>query len=412
MSTKNSIYDAVVIGGGAAGLLAAGEAAARGLNILLLEKKDRLGLKLRITGKGRCNVTNDCGITEVLENIPTGGRFLYSALNAFGPADAIAFFNGLGVPLKTERGGRVFPASDKAVDIVEALIKNARSHGVTIKKSEAKAIEANNGQVYGVVTSEDTVRAKAVILATGGLSYPLTGSTGDGYKLASELGHTVVTPKPSLVPLCTQPELCSRMQGLALKNVQLTVSDGSKKPVFNEFGEMLFTHFGVSGPIVLSASAHVRDFENKHYTLSIDLKPALDEKKLDARLLRDFEKYSNRDFQNALSDLAHKTMIPILVELSGISPEKKVNSITRDERKSLLNLFKNFRLEVDGPRPVDEAIITSGGIALGEINPKTMESKIVDGLYFAGEIMDLDAYTGGFNLQIAWSTAYTAAHHL
>ena len=256
------------------------------------------------------------------------------------------------------------------------------------------------------------MRAKAVILATGGLSYPLTGSTGDGYKLASELGHTVVTPKPSLVPLCTQPELCSRMQGLALKNVQLTVSDGSKKPVFNEFGEMLFTHFGVSGPIVLSASAHMRDFENKHYTLSIDLKPALDEKKLDARLLRDFEKYSNRDFQNALSDLAHKTMIPILVELSGISPEKKVNSITRDERKSLLNLFKNFRLEVDGPRPVDEAIITSGGIALGEINPKTMESKIVDGLYFAGEIMDLDAYTGGFNLQIAWSTAYTAAHHL
>ncbi len=293
---KTRNFDAVVIGGGAAGLLAAGEAARRGLRILLLEKNDRLALKLRITGKGRCNVTNECGIKEVLENIPAGGRFLYGALSAFGPADAMRLFEGLGVPLKTERGGRVFPASDRAPDIAEALIRNARQNGVTIQKGSAKAIEVLEGRVSGVAAGGDVLPCRAAVLATGGASYPLTGSTGDGYALASALGHTVIPPKPSLVPLEAEPELCAGMQGLSLKNVRLTVRDGGKKPVFSDFGEMLFTHFGVSGPLVLSASAHMRDFDTRKYTLSIDLKPALDEAKLDARLLRDFEKYANRDF--------------------------------------------------------------------------------------------------------------------
>ena len=416
-STKNSTYnaapyDVVVIGGGASGLLTAGEAAKRGLNTVLLEKNSRLGVKLRITGKGRCNLTNDCAVTEILENIPTGGRFLYSALNAFTPKDAMAYFENLGVPLKTERGGRVFPVSNRAPDIAEALIKNARLSGVKIKKGAATTIATKDGRVAGVVTSEGFIPCRAVVLCTGGVSYPLTGSTGDGYAISSSLGHTIIPPKPSLVPLCTQPEICSRMQGLALKNVRLTVSDGGKKPIFSDFGEMLFTHFGVSGPIVLSASAHMRAFESKKYTISIDLKTALDAQKLDARILRDFDKYSNRDFQNALGDLAPKTMIPVLVELSGIAPEEKVHSITRDERKRLVNLLKDFKLEIDGPSPIAEAIITSGGVATSEINPKTMASKIVGGLYFAGEIMDLDAYTGGFNLQIAWSTAYAAASHI
>ncbi len=411
-STKNSTYDAVVIGGGAAGLLAAGEAARRGFNVLLLEKNERLGIKLRITGKGRCNLTNDCSALEVMANIPNGGRFLYGALNEFSPKDAMAFFERLGVPLKTERGGRVFPLSDRAADVAEALIKNARVNGVTIQKDTAKSIETTDGSVTGVTTSGGVIPCRAAVLCTGGVSYPRTGSTGDGYKMASVVGHTIIPPKPSLVPLCAEPDTCALMQGLALKKVNLTVYDGGKKPVFSDFGEMLFTHFGVSGPLVLSASAHMRAFDRKKYTLSIDLKPALDEKKLDARLLRDFEKYLNRDFQNALGDLAHKTMIPVLVARSGIRPDTKVHSITRDERKKLLNLFKNFCLDVDGPRPIDEAIITSGGVATGEVNPKTMESKLVKGLYFAGELLDLDAYTGGFNLQIAWATANAAAKHI
>lgn len=412
------MFDVIVIGGGAAGMLAAAVAADRGYRVLLVEKNERLGMKLRITGKGRCNVTNDCSVREVLDNIPTGGRFLNSAVSGFSPKDAMGFFEKIGVPLKTERGNRVFPVSDNAADIVAALSRHAEKTGVVIKKGTAKAILAKNGCISTVVlSSEERIECKTAVLCTGGVSYPLTGSTGDGYKIASQLGHKIIPPKASLVPLSASPEICSRMQGLALKNVRLTIRDvtatgGSKKPVYEDFGEMLFTHFGVSGPLVLSASSHMRDFKNKKYELSIDLKPALDEKKLDARILRDFEKYANRDFSNALGDLASKLMIPVLVDLSGIPPETKVNSITRQQRSSLLNLFKNFRLEVIEPRPIDEAIITSGGVDVREINPTTMESKIVKGLYFAGEVIDADAYTGGFNLQIAWSTAFAAGSHI
>jgi predicted Rossmann fold flavoprotein len=406
------MFDVIVIGGGAAGVLASGVAASRGLSVLLLEKNDRLGMKLRITGKGRCNVTNDCEVREVLENIPTGGKFLQSALNAFTPGDTAAFFEKLGVPLKTERGNRMFPASDKASDVAEALRGFAVKNGVTVRKGTAKALLLDGARIAGVKTESEKLACRAVILATGGASYPLTGSTGDGYALAAALGHRVVPPKPSLVPLEASQELCARMQGLSLKNVRLTVHDGGRKPVYEDFGEMLFTHFGVSGPLVLSASAHMRDYTNKKYELSIDLKPALDEQKLDARLLRDFEKYANRDFANALGDLAAQTMIPVLIDLSGIPPETKVHSVTREQRRRLLLLFKDFRLSVTGPRPIAEAIVTSGGVDTKELNPTTMESKIVAGLYFAGEIIDADAYTGGFNLQIAWSTAYAAGQHV
>lgn len=411
-STKKQTADVVVIGGGAAGMLTAAMAAERGLRVILLEKNDRLGMKLRITGKGRCNLTNNCTVREVLDNIPTGGKFLYSAINAFTPQDVMAFFEKHGVAMKTERGGRVFPVSDNAADIVSAIKKYVNSSGVIIKRGAATSFCSQDGAVTGVVVASETIFCSAVVLCTGGASYPLTGSTGEGYALASSVGHTVVTPKPSLVPLCVATDICSRMQGLALKNVRLTVSDGGKKPVFEDFGELLFTHFGVSGPLILSASAHMRDFENKTYSLNIDLKPALDDKKLDARLIRDFDKHANRDFSNALDNLASKTMIPVLIELSGIPPETKTHSVTREQRHGLLQLFKHFSLTVSRPRSIDEAIVTSGGIELKEINPKTMESKLVKGLYFAGEVLNADAYTGGFNLQIAWSTAYAAATHL
>ncbi len=411
------MYDVIVIGGGASGMLASAIAAERGLRVLLLEKNDRFGLKLRITGKGRCNLTNDCTVREVLENIPNGGRFLNSAVNGFSPKDTISFFEKIGVPLKTEHGNRVFPVSDHAADIVAALRQYDDKTGVIVRKGTAKEVCIQEGHVSAVIVQDEKIDCKTAVLCTGGVSYPLTGSTGDGYKIASRLGHVIIPPKASLVPLNASPEICARMQGLSLKNVRLTVTDvtvadGRKKPVYEDFGEMLFTHFGVSGPLILSASAHMRDFQNKKYELSIDLKPALDEKKLDARILRDFEKYANRDFANALGDLASKIMIPVLVDLSGIPPETKVNSITREQRSRLLTLFKHFKISVMEPRPVDEAIITSGGVDVREINPTTMESKRVKGLYFAGEVIDADAYTGGFNLQIAWSTAYAAATHI
>ena len=415
------MYDVVVVGGGAAGLMAAAAAARRGLKVLLLEKNDRLGMKLRITGKGRCNVTNDCPVREVLENIPTGAKFLQSAMNAFPPAETIAYFEKLGVPLKTERGNRVFPVSDRASDIVDALRRDAEAAGVTVRRGTAKALILAEGRISAVKTESDKVDCRAVILCTGGASYPLTGSSGDGYALAAALGHRIVPPKPSLVPLEASPDICARMQGLSLKNVRLSVYDADTlessrakkaKPLFEDFGELLFTHFGVSGPLALSASAHMRDFESKIYALSIDLKTALDEQKLDARLLRDFQKYSNRDFANALDDLASKTMIPVLVELSGIPPATKVHSITREQRRKLLELFKAFRLDVLGPRPIAEAIITSGGVDTKEMSPTTMESKLVKNLFFAGELIDADAYTGGFNLQIAWSTAMSAGKHI
>lgn len=403
--------DAVVIGGGAAGMMCSLVAAQRGLDVILLEPNKTLGRKLRITGKGRCNVTNNCDIKDFLTNIPGDGRFLYSALNRLSPRETMQFFESLGLPLKTERGNRVFPVSDNANDVAGTLARNLERSGVRHIRESAKHIITENGEVTGVKTDGGVISCRAAVICTGGLSYPLTGSTGAGYKMARELGHSIAPCRPSLVPLESDDEYCAQMQGFSLKNVTLSAYENDKL-IFRELGEMLFTHFGVSGPLVLSASSHMRNFGSAKYRLSIDLKPALDEKKLDARLLRDFEKYANRDFANSLYDLAGKTMIPVLVELSGIPAEEKVNSITRKQRHDLLRLFKEFPISISGPRPIDEAIVTSGGVLTKEINPRTMESKLVSGLYFAGEVMDIDAYTGGFNLQIAWSTAYVAANSI
>ena len=403
--------DVVVIGGGASGMMCSAVAAERGLDVILLEPNKILGRKLRITGKGRCNVTNNCDIKEFLTNIPGDGRFLYSALNRLSPRDTMELFEGLGLKLKTERGNRVFPVSDNANDVAGALQRYMHRSGVRIERCSAKHILTENSAVVGVQTDEGVIDCRATVICTGGLSYPLTGSKGAGYKMAQELGHTVTERRPSLVPLESDDEYCAQMQGFSLRNVTLSAFEDGKL-IYKELGEMLFTHFGVSGPLVLSASSHMRNFGKANYTLSIDLKPALDEKKLDARLLRDFEKYANRDFANSLGDLAGKAMIPVLIELSGIPADTKVNSITREQRHALLTLFKNFPVSISGPRPIDEAIVTSGGVCTKEINPRTMESKLISGLDFAGEVMDLDAYTGGFNLQIAWSTAYTAANSL
>lgn len=383
-------------------------AAQRGLNVVLLEPNKMLGKKLRITGKGRCNVTNNCDIKTILANIPGDGRFLYSALNRLGPQDTMALFEALGVPLKTERGSRVFPVSDRSHDIANALERAYAHAGGRVVHAAATDILTQDGAVSAVVTTEGTIDCDAAVICTGGLSYPLTGATGDGYRLAQRLGHTVTPTRASLVPLESDDPWCAEMQGFSLRNVTLTVYDEQNKVIYSDLGEMLFTHFGVSGPLVLSASAHMRDFSQHKYRLSIDLKPALDEKKLDARILRDFQKYANRDFKNALYDLAGHAMIPVLVRLSGIPEDTKVNAITREQRHRLVELFKHFPVSVTGTRPIDEAIVTSGGVSLKEVNPRTMGSKLVSGLYFAGEVLDLDAYTGGFNLQIAWSTGYVA----
>ena len=403
--------DAVVIGGGPSGMLCSAVAAERGLDIILLEPQRILGRKLRITGKGRCNVTNNCDVKEMMRNIPGDGRFLYSALNKFPPASTMELFERLGVKLKTERGNRVFPVSDNANDVAAALIAYMKRSGVRIEKCSALKVLTENGAVVGVKTENGVIECKKTVICTGGLSYPLTGSTGWGFEAAKALGHTVIPAKASLVPLESDDEYCAEMQGFSLKNVALSAFEDDKL-VYHEQGEMLFTHFGVSGPLVLSASAHMRRFGECKYRLEIDLKPALDEKKLDARLLRDFEKYINRDFANALGDLAGRAMIPVLIKLSGIDPDTKVNSITREQRHALLRLFKAFPVSVCGTRPVTEAIVTSGGVSTKEVNPRTMESKLVSGLYFAGEVLDLDAYTGGFNLQIAWATGYTAGNSL
>ena len=402
--------DVVVIGGGAAGSMCALTAAQRGLNVVLLEPNKMLGKKLRITGKGRCNVTNHCDVKTILANIPGDGRFLYSALNRLGPQDTMALFESLGVPLKTERGNRVFPVSDRSHDVANALERAYAHAGGKVVHAAATDILTQDGAVSAVVTTEGAIDCDAAVICTGGLSYPLTGSTGDGYRFAQRLGHTVTPTRASLVPLESDDPWCAEMQGFSLRNVTLTVYDEQNKAVYSDLGEMLFTHFGVSGPLVLSASAHMRDFLRHKYRLSIDLKPALDEKKLDARILRDFQKYANRDFKNALYDLAGHAMIPVLVRLSGIPEDTKVNVITREQRHRLVELFKHFPVSVTGTRPIDEAIITSGGVSLKEVNPRTMGSKLVPGLYFAGEVLDLDAYTGGFNLQIAWSTGYVAGN--
>ena len=426
-------YDLIVVGGGAAGMFAAIQAGYAGARVLLLEPNERLGKKLYITGKGRCNLTNDCPWQEVLKNVPRNPRFLYSALSGFTPADAITFFESHGCETKTERGSRVFPVTDKSASVVDALKSALGYAGVELRRARAKEILTENGgqiaratdaYVTGVRTDRGDFRAPAVILATGGKSYPATGSTGDGYRMAKALGHTIIPPVGSLVPLVEDGPWCARMQGLALRNVNvrlyeapsddacrdkqcLSASSGKEKPVFEEFGELLFTHFGLSGPVILSTSSHME--QRKIYIISIDLKPALDEATLDARILRDFAAAKNRSFENALSGLYPKTMIPVMVERSGIPGDTKVNAVTREQRRALLELTKHFTVKISGLRPVEEAIITSGGVSTKEIDPKTMESRLVPGLYFAGEVIDVDAYTGGFNLQIAWSTAYAAA---
>ena len=403
--------DLVVIGGGPAGMMCALTAARRGLSVTLLEPNRQLGRKLRITGKGRCNVTNNCDVKTVLSHIPGDGRFLYSALNRLPPEQVMAFFEDLGVPLKTERGSRVFPVSDNANDVADAIAAACMESGVRIRQTAARELRIEDGAVTGVLTGEGTIPCRAAAVCTGGRSYPRTGSTGDGYRFARAAGHTVTATRASLVPLESPDPWCAEMQGFALKNVQLSAYE-DEKLIYRDLGEMLFTHFGVSGPLVLSASAKMRRMGEASYRLAIDLKPALDEKKLDARILRDFEKYANKEFKNALADLAGRSMIPVLVQLSEIPADCKVNAITRPQRQKLVQLFKAFPVSVSGTRPIDEAIVTAGGVSTREIDPRSMASKLVSGLYFAGEVLDLDAYTGGFNLQIAWSTGYMAGNSI
>ena len=397
-------YDGIVIGGGPAGMFAAITAAKRGQKVLLLEKNDRLGKKLLITGKGRCNVTNNCTQQEVMGNIPRNGRFLFSALDACSPATVMEFFENAGCALKTERGNRVFPVSDRSQSVLDALQWELRRAKVTVRTAHVREILTQDGAVWGVKTDVESIGAKWVILATGGLSYPSTGSTGDGYSMAEALGHTITPTEGSLVPLETAGQDCQDMQGLSLRNVGVKLVNEKNKVLYKDFGELLFTHFGVSGPTVLSASAHLKG----SCRLIIDLKPALDEGKLDNRLLRDLEMYRNRAMENALTDLLPRSMIPVVLRRCGVDPQLQANSLTKQQRRALVDCLKGFSVEITGKRPVSEAIITSGGIKVSQIDPKTMESKIVPGLYFAGEIIDCDAYTGGFNLQIAWATAYAA----
>lgn len=402
-----------MIGGGAAGLMAAISAANNGHRVTVVEKNSRPARKILVTGKGRCNVTNNCNVDCLMRNIPRNGKFLYSAFNSFTPADTISFFENLGVPLKTERGNRVFPVSDKAMDIADALVKGAKKSCVTIVEGNVLHIITESGSVCGVATDNNTYEADAVILATGGMSYPKTGSTGDGYKLARELGHSVTDIRPSLVSLNIKEGFTSKMMGLSLKNVSLSLyEEGKKSPLFSELGEMLFTHFGISGPLVLSASAHIDDVNCKNYFCHLDLKPALTEEQLDKRICKDFSENLNKKFRNSLDALLPKMMIPIIVGMSGIPGEIKVNQISKEQRLSLVRLLKNLKMTVDSLGDIEEAIITRGGINVREINSATMESKIVKGLYFAGEVIDVDAYTGGFNLQIAFSTGYLAGNKI
>jgi len=391
----------IIIGGGASGLMAAGKLAREGHNVTILERSKKTALKLGITGKGRCNITNNCAPDEFLRSVVSNPKFLTGAIYSFPPSAAMDFFEGLGVPLKTERGNRVFPLSDKAFDIVQALRKYASPARIVHDRAEKLIID--NASICGVEGEKGTYPCDAAVIATGGLSYPVTGSTGDGYTLAGQAGHTIISPSPSLVPIETKEnKICASLQGLSLKNISVRLYNEGKL-IYDDFGELLFTHFGLSGPTILSMSAHMNP--QSKYKIVIDLKPALDEAKLDTRILSDFAKYSNKDFCNALSDLLPRKLIPVIVSLSKIPPDKKINNITKAERHALIDLLKHFTFNFSSFRPIDEAIITRGGICVKEINSQTMESRLVHGLYVIGEALDCDAYTGGFNLQIAWSTA-------
>lgn len=403
--------DLIVVGGGAAGMMAAGRAAELGLSVCLVEKNDRLGRKLAITGKGRCNVTNNCSVQELIASVPSNGRFLYGAVSAFTPQDTMAFFEGLGVPVKTERGNRVFPVSDRALDVSQAFEGWLRRNGCRVVRGEADSLLLEGEEAVGVRLKDSSVLyGGAVLVACGGVSYPGTGSTGDGFRLAEQAGHTVTALRPSLVPLIAKEEDCAELMGLSLRNIGLSVWDRKKKKeLYSDFGELLFTHFGLSGPVILSASSHIREMEPGRYEARIDLKPALTPEQLDARLQRDFGENKNRDFANSLGALLPRKLIPVAVRRSGIPGTLKCNAITREMRWDFLRLLKCFPFTVEGFRPIAEAIVTSGGVSVKELQPKTMESKLVRNLYFAGEVIDVDAYTGGFNLQIAFSTGRAAA---
>ena len=400
----------IVVGAGAAGMMAAGYAGYYGCDVLLVEKNARPGRKILITGKGRCNVTNNCDNDTFLANVPTNSRFLYSAINSFNTQDTISFFESRGLLLKTERGNRVFPVSDKASDVADTLLRFTHENGCRLINGEVRSLIIKDNAVCGVKTlSGESIYADKVIIATGGKSYPATGSTGTGYKLARQAGHTVIQPKPSLVPVVSDDLFCKELQGLSLRNISLKViSKKDGKAIYSDFGEMLFTHFGVSGPVILSASAYLNNKKLSDYCFSIDLKPALSEKQLDLRILRDLEAFINKDIKNSLGKLLPSKLIPVVIERAEIPINTKCNSITKEQRHRLLEILKNFTVNISGFRPIEEAIITSGGVSTKEINPKTMESKICRGLYFAGEVIDVDAYTGGFTLQIAFSTGYLA----
>ena len=409
----------IVIGGGPAGMMSAIKSSEQGNEVILIEKNNVLGKKLAITGKGRCNITSSLSIDEFIKNTPGNGRFLYSVFNSFTNLDIINFIEKQGIKTKVERGNRIFPVTDNAKDVVNCFVKKLKEQKIkVILNTEVTEILKNNENVaIGIKTKNETIKGDKIILATGGKSYPLTGSTGDGYKIAKKLGHTVTELKPSLVPLTTyEEELHKNLQGLSLKNVEIKIIDISKnKEIYKDFGEMLFTHFGVSGPIILSASSHLVRYKNitellknRQIKILIDFKPALTPEKLNQRILRDFEEQKNKSFKNSLDMLLPQKLIPEIIIRSEIDPEEKVNSITKEQREKLVNLLKRFEITIKDFRPIEDAIITAGGINIKEINPKTMESKIIKGLYFAGEIIDVDAYTGGFNLQIAYSTGYTA----
>ena len=403
----------VVIGAGAAGMMAAATAANRGLDVTLIERNHRVGRKILITGKGRCNITNDCDIEELIENVPTNGKFLYSAFYTFTNTDVIDMFNILGVETKTERGKRVFPVCDKAHDIANALEKMVKSQKVKILlNSKVDKIVAKENKIEKVILdNKKEILCDSVIVATGGLSYPLTGSTGDGYKFAKSFGHKVVDTKPSLIGMEVQEEFVKEIGKLALRNIAISVYNSKNKKIYDDFGELEFTKYGIDGPVIKSASCRMKDTTKENYKIVLDLKPALDEDKLDKRIQRDFQKYTNKKFENALDDLLPKKLIPTIIDLSNIDKDTVVHQISREQRKHLVHLLKNITLTVKRYRPIEEAIITSGGIKVSEINSSTLESKLVEGLFFAGEVIDVDAYTGGFNLHIAFSTGYLAGYY-